>query len=917
MVIKDSLHVLFRRIQPEVVIKSWLESKREGLTDEPICMLQQKANSQLEKSFINAMQNEFTHYSVDEAQYAFNYAKNYKLNGLDNCENYGVFGLIAKSVENMLTTDSVNECLCKYKEVLNFRSLTHTIDPTIFVAAYLAKFDAMHGFQRCRFSWNPIVRTNNINLHKMFNKGISENHFHIGGSSNAFMFSWVCLMNNYTPDRKKEFEDGIGTNEALDASYFDFNVSQDSNYLLTFKAACIRYFLYMRLRDEWAILSDSDKDPKNLQKINDEWLQKMLSLTEDDCNLEMNEVNNYFATMRSFCAPVDSTGFIPDYALKEEPMAPCDDNDATCYNGVAVRNYERRLFRPLAGEQRFLYDIFKAIFTKDKRIEPYLDVAYAYLLIYCRLRGELIQANNRIGFGNFLKYQDRKDLFTQKYHQYDAMRTGIAERVVAENPQIVSFEGRFCPESTPEKLIEKVTKFLNWGTKSLCGVSDYYIDGEKEINKHINEEKLRAKMQFVIHFPKRSQPIRQEEAIELITPRDNIIRNKTMIQANAIIKARSIKPEVMGYITGVDACSSEIDCRPEVFGCAIRKLTSHCEEHDCTLKPPLPIIRVSYHAGEDFLDPLDGLRAIDEAIKFCNMKAGDRLGHALALGIDCEEWYAQKNYTVLMRAQELLDNLVWLHGNLSRFDIDNKAAENEITKEFHRLFARIYQRNQDRGNAMLNSIDIDQYYASLALRGNDPSLYLHNPESEGILFDKAFLDVEPWQIVQSDAKEIDQVSSLLYHYYHYNFKMKTASEEIECYKVPKSIVDAVCALQEKMQYEIANKGIAVECNPSSNYLIGTFKDYLKHPLFKFNNSGLFPPNDERFSLKNPRICASINTDDLGIFDTSLENEYAIMASALENYNDVSENKIPVENIYMWLDGIRENGCKQSFEKFDI
>ena len=914
MIIKDTLHILFRRIQPEIVIKSWLKSKESGLPSEPMFMFPKKSDTPFERAFIGAMQNEFAHYTVDEARYAFNYAKKYELYGLGGCDDYGVFGLLTKSVENILTTDSVNECLCKYKELLSFRNLTHTIDPTIFVAAYLAKFDVEHQFSRNQFSWNPIVRSTNTNLHHILNKGIAENHFHIGGSSNAFLFSWICLMNHFTPERKKEFEDDC---EALDTVYIGMGVNQDSNYLLTFKAACIRYFLYLRLRNEWEVLPNSvtdDNSPQDMLKISDDWLQKMLSLTEEDCSLEMNEVNGYFAALRGFCLPVDHTQFIPDYALKEEPIASCDNSDAVCYSGVAVRNYERRLFRPLAGEQRFLYNMFKAIFSKDKRIEPYLDIAYAYLLIYCRLRGELIQVNNRVGFGNFLKYQNRKDIFTKNYLEYDVMRTGIAERVVLENPQVVSFEGRLSPASTPEKLIQKVSNLIDYGTKSICGVSDYYMDDETQINKHINEEKLRSKMQFVVHFPKRAQSIRNEEDIELITPRDNIVRERTMLQANALIRARSIKPEIMSLVTGVDACSSEIDCRPEVFACAIRKICSHCEESDQILKQRLPIMRVTYHAGEDFLDPLDGLRAIQEACKFCNMKAGDRLGHALALGIDCEEWYAQKNHTVLMHAQVLLDNLVWLHGNLSRFDINNKAAEDEIIKEFHRLFARIYQKNQDSNAIMLNSIDIEKYYSSLHLRGNDPNLYFYNPESERELFDSVWADIEPWQIIQKNAQEIDRASSLLYHYYHFNFKMKKASEEIEHYKVPKSIIDAVCTLQEKMQYEISNASIAIECNPSSNYLIGTFKNYLKHPLFRFNNSGLFSPGDERFTLRNPRISASINTDDLGIFDTSLENEYAIMASALENYSDMADQKISVENIYLWLNGIRENGCKQSFAK---
>ena len=54
----------------------------------------------------------------------------------------------------------------------------------------------------------------------------------------------------------------------------------------------------------------------------------------------------------------------------------------------------------------------------------------------------------------------------------------------------------------------------------------------------------------------------------------------------------------------------------------------------------------TYHVGEDFLDIADGLRAIDEAILFCGLERGSRLGHALALGIDSYEYYKYKGLKV-------------------------------------------------------------------------------------------------------------------------------------------------------------------------------------------------------------------------------------------------------------------------------
>ena len=210
------------------------------------------------------------------------------------------------------------------------------------------------------------------------------------------------------------------------------------------------------------------------------------------------------------------------------------------------------------------------------------------------------------------------------------------------------------------------------------------------------------------------------------------------------------------------------------------------------------------------------------------------------------------------------------------------------------------------------------YYSSLGMRGNDPMIYYKNPENpqfrDEIMDElKHIKEMEPWRI-RRGTERYDELSMVLYYYYHFNYVMKKTSDEIVEYPISRCIIEAVCALQEKMRYDISRRNIAIECNPSSNFLIGTFKDYLKHPIFRFNNKGLFPSFDPRSQIPNPYISASINTDDLGIFNTSLENEYALMACALEEYNEYCsrDEVVPPDNIYNWLNNIRQNGLNQSF-----
>ena len=63
---------------------------------------------------------------------------------------------------------------------------------------------------------------------------------------------------------------------------------------------------------------------------------------------------------------------------------------------------------------------------------------------------------------------------------------------------------------------------------------------------------------------------------------------------------------IVQWIRGVDACSQEIACRPEVFAPAFRYLRYMAVAERSCLMPEVPPLRFTYHVGEDFLDVTDG-----------------------------------------------------------------------------------------------------------------------------------------------------------------------------------------------------------------------------------------------------------------------------------------------------------------------
>lgn len=68
------------------------------------------------------------------------------------------------------------------------------------------------------------------------------------------------------------------------------------------------------------------------------------------------------------------------------------------------------------------------------------------------------------------------------------------------------------------------------------------------------------------------------------------------------------------------------------------------------------------------------------------------------------------------------------------------------------------------------------------------------------------------------------------------------------------------------------------------------------------------------ALQEPmQISVSVNTDDQGIFETLLQNEYELLACALFSQKDQNGNYIyEPEEIYAWIDQIREMGNRQVF-----
>ncbi len=316
---------------------------------------------------------------------------------------------------------------------------------------------------------------------------------------------------------------------------------------------------------------------------------------------------------------------------------------------------------------------------------------------------------------------------------------------------------------------------------------------------------------------------------------------------------------------------------------------------------------VTYHVGEDFRDLASGLRAVDEALTFLELQRGDRLGHALALGVDPDIHYATKNRTVLLSRQDRLDDLVWLLMRAKEFDVPiPHTLRLKMEQDAEKLLVAIYGTQRWR-------YSLQEYWQAWYLRGDHPDSYRFGPPVERNTWVKcgaSQLQYEQFCLShQHEAEQGRQVRQLadLYRRYQFGYAEKKRGNQVQPVPITDSYISFLREMQDRMLDKVLERGVVIECNPSSNVKIGTFGRYDRHPIFRFYDVN--PAN-----TRGRQLSVSINTDDLGVFDTSLEMEYALLAECMAAQPEPDGSKrYSEEVIYNYLDTLRRLSWTQCFE----
>lgn len=527
-----------------------------------------------------------------------------------------------------------------------------------------------------------------------------------------------------------------------------------------------------------------------------------------------------------------------------------------------------------AGERWLLYAALRRIYAANDL--DLTEALYRYVLVKSLLRGYFIQVNSNVGFSNFKRHQDIKALFLEP--PYADLTLSLPLWEAKTHNFTCVFETRVVPPKSRIKLLRQIKEI----TKH-TSLRDFPFDLDKTLQSN-------GDWALIFHFLKNGD----RGGTEL---RNSLVRRATYKESHRLklLKSKGEIPDsddIAENAIGIDAASGELGCRPEVFGQCFRFLRNFG-------------FNATFHAGEDFYDIADGLRAIDEAITFLDLRPSERIGHAIALGIDARKYFEGRHFTVAMSKQYMLDNSVWVLMRSREYGITvDPRTEWFLNDIYQKLIKEIgYSRPEEKG-----TVDMRDYWDSMALRGDNPEGFLEVKD----VAQELRLSPDTWDyhalLDDERANNIRKNNSMarcLYYEYHTNRTIRSNGEKVKTFVLPCGYVEVMTGLQDAMIRRISKRQLCIECCPSSNVRIGRLGRFDEHPIFRFMP---IRDNETRYPL-----AVTVNTDDLGVFSTSLPNEYSLLALALLKKKDYEGTHLySTQEVYDWIGRVIDNGHKFTF-----
>ncbi|MGL5646332.1 MAG: hypothetical protein ACRDDY_00655 [Clostridium sp.] len=540
------------------------------------------------------------------------------------------------------------------------------------------------------------------------------------------------------------------------------------------------------------------------------------------------------------------------------------------------------------------YDILSKIFTDVYNLRTYeenvfLAKAFQYLKennddgLFLDLFMNYIRIKNYF-YSTFCNNTKIKglDIFTDFYNNGTGMIEEAINPIEGKNYYKDLIRSEFQNENlkyaelriTPSKNIELLRK-------------KYYeiLEAYREVIKEDYKDKRFPRIGLVYHFIK-SDDLKEDKSYNKHFENEK----KYLRISETLIKFRNENPYNSYFIVGIDAASLEnnmgvftltkafLNCR----GSEIDYLK--VDDGDGNLVN-VKSLGFTFHAGEDFRHMLSGLRRVDEVINKFKYHAADRIGHGTVLGLDVENW-ACNNHIILIPRKEKLYNLLWVWNKISKYKLNNHNFSVYLEKEIINLATEILKEDESNFNCREEKrINNNKILGTI----NIPKLY----DMYRNLFSK--------EVSGEDEKIYENIDDFIKTYSFKDLKknqyIKEKMDEPIYVEINEIEIDIIKEMQRILIEQIAEKGIVVEINPSSNTSIGEFNSVLENHSMNLNKI-------EEMDAKN--VIITINSDDPMLFNTTLSNEYAYI------YYSQLNKGLSKEKILFWIDKIRKYSIDTSF-----
>lgn len=213
-----------------------------------------------------------------------------------------------------------------------------------------------------------------------------------------------------------------------------------------------------------------------------------------------------------------------------------------------------------------------------------------------------------------------------------------------------------------------------------------------------------------------------------------------------------------------------------------------------------------------------------------------------------------------------------------------------------------YQNGERLGHGMILGISIDSYVDNhriislQAIELLDNLLWLYHLKAYKKQFAGLDFVKDEYYLLNCEANFSSKNcifknwnEDLLFYSRHCRCFLKKMTRMIQIDTSDKTIINIYKEAQQYVINKIACKGIIIETNLVSNA-----------------NNGEFNSMNDSFNKDHNHVMVSVNTDDPGVFGTTLKNQYGFILQVL------IDKGVPMEKALKWIDMTRENGLNSTF-----